>query len=82
VAEIGGILFPRFQQVIVTTPRQSRALAPEAVRKIADHPDLRTAATLEEALRMVGAAAPDDAVFIAGSLFLVAEARAMIGAKR
>ena len=82
VAEIAGILFPRFHQVIVTAPQQSRALSPEAVREIAGHPDLRAVSTLEEALRSVADVAPDEAVFVAGSLFLVAEARAMIGAKR
>ena len=36
VEEIGGILFPRAEQVIVTAPQQARALAPEAMREIAD----------------------------------------------
>jgi dihydrofolate synthase/folylpolyglutamate synthase len=75
VAEIGGILFPLAQEVIVTAPRQSRALAPEALRGVVDHPNVRVAAQLEDAL----AIAPGDAVtFITGSLFLVAEARAIL----
>ena len=82
VAEIGGILFPLAQQVIVTAPRQARALSPDALRDIADHPDLRTAATVEDALALVADAGPEDVVFVTGSLFLVAEARAIIGAKR
>jgi dihydrofolate synthase / folylpolyglutamate synthase len=82
VEEIGGILFPRAAQVIVTAPKQARALAPEAIREIATHPDLRTAATLEDALALVNDAEEGDAIFITGSLFLVGEARAMIGAKR
>jgi dihydrofolate synthase / folylpolyglutamate synthase len=81
VEEIGGILFPRAAQVIVTAPKQARALAPEAILEIAAHPDLRAAATLEDALAMVEDASDGDAIFITGSLFLVAEARAMIGAK-
>jgi dihydrofolate synthase/folylpolyglutamate synthase len=80
VEEITGILFPRAAQVIVTAPRQARALAPETIRDIAAHRDLRTAATLEDALALVKDAGGDDPVFITGSLFLVAEARAMIGA--
>jgi dihydrofolate synthase / folylpolyglutamate synthase len=81
VEEIGGILFPRASQVIVTAPKQARALAPEAIREIASHPDIRTAATLEDALALVKVTGSGDAIFITGSLFLVAEARAMIGAK-
>ena len=78
IDEIGGILFPHAQQVIVTAPRQARALAPESIRQVAEHPDLRTAANLREALEMVKDATPEDAIFISGSLFLVAEAREML----
>ena len=78
IAEISGILFPRASQVIVTAPRQARALSPEAMREIADHPDLRIAPTLEEALALVRDAPDDDVIFITGSLFLVAEARALL----
>jgi dihydrofolate synthase/folylpolyglutamate synthase len=79
IDEIGGILFPHAQQVIVTAPRQARALAPEAIRQVAEHRDLRTAANLREALRMVkDDATAEDAIFITGSLFLVAEAREML----
>ena len=81
VAEIGAILFPRARQVIVTAPQQARALAPEAMRDIVDHPDLRTAATLRDALALVGDAPLGDVVFITGSLFLVAEARALLSAR-
>jgi dihydrofolate synthase/folylpolyglutamate synthase len=78
IDEISGILFPRAQQVIVTAPRQARALAPEVLSDMIHHPNLRTAATLEDALELVGNAAPEEAVFITGSLFLVAEARALL----
>jgi dihydrofolate synthase/folylpolyglutamate synthase len=78
VAEIGGILFPLAQELIVTAPRQARALAPEAVLELADHPYARTAPSIDDALAMVRGAAPEDAVFITGSLFLVAEARALL----
>jgi dihydrofolate synthase/folylpolyglutamate synthase len=75
VAEVGGILFPQAQEVILTAPRQSRAIAPEALRGLVDHPNLRVAAHIEDALEIP----PGDAVtFITGSLFLVAEARAIL----
>ena len=74
VGEISGILFPLADQVIVTAPRQSRALAPESLRNISDHPNLSVAPNVEAALAM-----PSDAevTFVTGSLFLVAEARAL-----
>ncbi len=82
VDEIAGILFPLAQQVIVTAPEQARALAPEAVRQLAGHPEVETAPGIAEALAMVSGAGPSDAIFITGSLFLVAEARDRIGPKR
>ncbi len=75
VEEIAGILFPRAYQVIVTAPRQARALAPEVLARVISHPNLRLAANIDEALAMAGDAAPGDVVFVTGSLFLVAEAR-------
>jgi dihydrofolate synthase/folylpolyglutamate synthase len=78
IDEISGILFPRAHQVIVTAPQQARALAPEALRDIAAHPNLRTAPTLRDALALVEDASPEDVVFVTGSLFLVAEARALL----
>jgi dihydrofolate synthase/folylpolyglutamate synthase len=75
VAEMGGILFPHAQEVILTAPRQSRAMAPEVLRTVVDHPNLRVVPRIEDAL----AIPPGDAVtFVAGSLFLVAEARAIL----
>jgi dihydrofolate synthase/folylpolyglutamate synthase len=78
IDEIAGILFPLADQVIVTAPRQARALAPEAILQIAEHADLRLADDLPAALAMLHDAQPDDIVFITGSLFLVAEARALL----
>jgi dihydrofolate synthase / folylpolyglutamate synthase len=78
IDEIGEILFPQAQQVIVTAPRQARALSPESIRQVAVHHDLRTATDLGEALAMVKDATAEDAIFITGSLFLVAEAREML----
>jgi dihydrofolate synthase/folylpolyglutamate synthase len=75
IEEIGGILFPRAYEVIATAPRQARALAPEIMAKMVSHPNLRTAANIDEALDMVRDADDRDVIFITGSLFLVAEAR-------
>ena len=78
VAEMAAILFPLAEEVIATAPAQPRAVRPELIRELADHPRLRTAANLAAALRLLDAAAPQDAVFITGSLFLVGEARALL----
>jgi dihydrofolate synthase/folylpolyglutamate synthase len=79
IDEIVGILFPLAEQVIVTAPRQARALAPATFLQFAGHPNLHVAPGLPEALSLLRAtAAPGDAVFITGSLFLVAEARALL----
>ena len=78
IDEIAGILFPLADQVIVTAPRQARALAPQAVRDMAGHSEVTTVRDIDEALAMVTDAPPEDAIFITGSLFLVAEARERI----
>ena len=78
IAEISGILFPRAHQVVVTAPRQSRAFSPEAMLEVSAHPNLATAATIENALEQVRDAPPADVIFVTGSLFLVAEARAIL----
>jgi dihydrofolate synthase/folylpolyglutamate synthase len=79
VEEMGAILFPLADEIVATAPKMARALRPETIRRLADHPRLRTAATLEEGLTLVRReAAPEDAVFISGSLFLVGEARRLL----
>jgi dihydrofolate synthase/folylpolyglutamate synthase len=78
IAEMSGILFPRAQQVVVTAPRQARAFSPEAMLEVSDHPNLTTAPTIESALEQVRNASPADVIFVTGSLFLVAEARAIL----
>jgi dihydrofolate synthase/folylpolyglutamate synthase len=78
VDEIGGILFPKVQELIATAPRQARALAPEAVRDAAGHSAVKIAPDIGAALAMVQDAGPEDVIFITGSLFLVAEARHLL----
>lgn len=75
VDELAGILFPLAAKVIVTAPKQARALSPEAMREIIAHPDVVVAPDIERALEL---ARGEEVVFISGSLFLVAEARALL----
>jgi dihydrofolate synthase/folylpolyglutamate synthase len=77
VAEMGGILFPLAQEVILTAPRQARAAAPETLREIGGPANVKVAGSIEEALALPPSA-PETVTFIAGSLFLVAEARAIL----
>jgi dihydrofolate synthase/folylpolyglutamate synthase len=80
VEEMTAILFPRAGHVIVTAPEQARALRPESIRALADHDEIQVAANIREALALAAGAAPCDAIFVTGSLFLVGEARALLGA--
>lgn len=78
VSEVTGALFPLAAEVILTAPGTSRAVRPQALAALADHPNLRIAEDLPEALRLVADATPQDVIFISGSLFLVGEARALL----
>lgn len=76
VDEVIGALFPLAAEIVLTAPDQPRALNPESLAAAADHPDIRVAKTIAEALRM--ARARPMTTFITGSLFLVGEARAVL----
>jgi len=79
VEEMGAILFPLADQILATAPAMARALRPETIRELTDHPQVRTTPALDEALEIARReAAPEDAIFVAGSLFLVAEARRLL----
>jgi len=78
VAEMSAILFPLAQEVIVTAPDQARAVRPELIREMVTHPRLRTAPRVADALALAREAAPEDVVFVTGSLFLIGEARALL----
>lgn len=79
VDEIAGTLFPQADTVILTQPRQPRAISAVSLQEMTGHlakstmvvPDACRA--LERALEM---AAPADAVFATGSLYLVGDLRA------
>ena len=76
VDEVTATLFPLAAEVIVTSPDQPRALAPEALAGAVQHPNLKIAPRLTDALRL--AAEKPMTTFITGSLFLVGEARATL----
>src|SRR2546425_409048 len=78
VDEVADLLFPHAAEVIFTAPRTSRAVSATQLAEIAGHhaarfsviPDAERA--LEHALAQ---AAPEDAIFITGSLYLVGQLR-------
>jgi len=78
VDEVAGLLFPHAAEVIFTAPRTSRAVSATQLAEIAGHhaahfsviPDAERA--FEHALAQ---AAPQDAIFITGSLYLVGQLR-------
>lgn len=78
VDEIAGLLFPMADSVILTQPRQSRAItAPllaEMTTGLARHHTVIADPT-EAFERAIANAAPDDVIFVTGSLFLVGDIR-------
>jgi dihydrofolate synthase / folylpolyglutamate synthase len=78
IAEMTGVLFPLVNEVIATAPHQSRAVDPETIRALAEHPRVQTAPDLATALRGARSGPSDRVIFITGSLFLVGEALALL----
>ncbi len=81
VDEIAGLLFPRADSVILTEPRQPRAVSAAVLAEITGHLVADTdklvtirdpGEALENALRI---AHPNDAIFVTGSLYLVGDLR-------
>lgn len=78
VDEIAGLLFPHAATVTVTAPRQPRALSAETLADMTRHlaPKMEVISDPGEALEhAIAVAAPDDAVFVTGSLYLVGDLR-------
>ena len=75
VAEMTGILFPAADTVIATAPGQERSTRPETIRDMSGGSGVRITQTVAEALKLIQDA---DVVFVTGSLFVVAEARALL----
>ncbi len=78
IEEVTGQLFPLAQRLILTMPDFSRALRPEAILAATNHPDATITHSVEEAIGVARTAPAEAAVFFAGSLFLVGEARAQL----
>ncbi len=70
VGEMAELLFPLFDEVVVTRPDQTRAIAPEVLVRMSDHENIRATETLGEALALPFPGTS----FVTGSLFLVGEA--------
>jgi dihydrofolate synthase/folylpolyglutamate synthase len=78
VDEIAGLLFPRAAAVILTTPAQSRSISAPLLAEMTSHHARRTEIVPDprQALaRALELAAPEDVIFITGSLYLVGELR-------
>src|SRR5467141_3456235 len=78
VDEVAGLLFPHAAEVIFTAPRTSRAVSATQLAEIAGHHAARFS-VLPDAERAfeyaLAEAAPEDAIFITGSLYLVGQLR-------
>jgi dihydrofolate synthase/folylpolyglutamate synthase len=78
VDEVAGLLFPPTAEVIFTSPRTSRAVSAEQLAEIAGHhaPRFSVIPDAERAFEhALAEAAPEDAIFITGSLYLVGQLR-------
>jgi dihydrofolate synthase/folylpolyglutamate synthase len=78
VDEVAGLLFPFAAEVIFTQPRTSRAISAAQLAEIAAHHAAHSSviADPERALDYaISKAAPGDAVFVTGSLYLVGQLR-------
>jgi dihydrofolate synthase/folylpolyglutamate synthase len=78
VDEITGLLFPHAARILITQPRQPRAISAAALAGMTRHLSERMdivevpEEAMEEALEMAG---PDDVIFATGSLYLVGDLR-------
>jgi dihydrofolate synthase/folylpolyglutamate synthase len=78
VQEITEILFPLAQEVLLTTLDSARAVRPEVLKAESEHTRMRIAGSVAEALAAARTAAPEDVVFVTGSLHLVGEVLALL----
>jgi dihydrofolate synthase/folylpolyglutamate synthase len=78
VDEIAGVLFPYAAEVVLTEPRTPRAISASQLSELAAHQAARSSIIpdAEQALDyLLSRAAPQDAVFVTGSLYLVGQLR-------
>lgn len=74
VAEMTSLLFPLAARIILTAPANSRAIPPEEIAA----PGARITHSIAEAIAVLDEAQTTDVIFIAGSLYLAGEARALL----
>ena len=78
VDEIAGVLFPHAAEVVFTEARTSRAISASQLSEIAAHHAIHSSVIrdAEQALDyLLSKAAPQDAIFVTGSLYLVGQLR-------
>jgi dihydrofolate synthase/folylpolyglutamate synthase len=79
VDEIAGILFPHADEIIITEPRQPRAISAALLFEITGHLASQTPAVVRDPLQAfehaIEIARDNDAVVVAGSLYLIGEIR-------
>jgi dihydrofolate synthase/folylpolyglutamate synthase len=78
VDEVAGLVFPFAAEVILTEARTSRAISSSQLAEIAGHHAAKSSVmpSAEEAFeRALTLAAPADAIFVTGSLYLVGQLR-------
>ncbi len=78
IEEVTECLFPLAQRLILTAPDFARALRPQAILDVTQHPNVTLTNTVPEAIQIARAAPAGTAVFFAGSLYLVGEARSLL----
>ncbi len=78
VEEVTEMLFPLAECLIVTAPDFPRALRPQAILQLTNHPNAIVTETVRQAIDQAGNAPPETTVFFTGSLYLVGEARALL----
>ena len=78
IDEVADLLFARVHRVILTRSRVSRSISSEALRQMVDHlhTKIETAPSVEQAIDLARRGArPEDLIVIAGSIFLIGEAK-------
>jgi dihydrofolate synthase/folylpolyglutamate synthase len=78
VDEVAGLLFPHANEVIFTAPRTPRAVSAPQLAEMAGHHATRFSVIpeVERAFEYaLSRAAPEDAIFVTGSLYLVGQLR-------
>jgi dihydrofolate synthase/folylpolyglutamate synthase len=76
---IGPLLFPLASELIFVSIRQTRAYQAHEIREISGEERARLADEAADALRLLKDAAPEDVIFVTGSLYLVGEIRGLLG---